>query len=503
MSIILDKVNFVYSEETAYQIQALKDVNLEIKDGQFIGIIGHTGSGKSTLIQHLNGLMKATSGTIYFHGQDIYEEDFDLRELRNRVGLVFQYPEHQLFETTIFDDVCFGPKNQGLSKEEAGLRAFEALRSVGMPEELYYQSPFDLSGGQKRRVAIAGVLAMKPEVLILDEPTSSLDDREVEKLFTMMRRLKEKGVGIIFVTHFLEQVYAVCDGITVLRNGQLVGEYEIADLPRVKLVAAMMGKDFDDLASIKPETTGDKRKEPMVIEARGLSHAGTIKPFDLDIHKGEVIGLTGLLGSGRSELARAIYGADRAQTGTLKVKGKEVKVKNPIDAMHLGMGLLPDDRKAEGIVADLSVRENIILAIQAKQGILKKIPMAKQCEIADKYIDLLQIKCASRETLIKQLSGGNQQKVILARWLATNPDFLILDEPTRGIDIGTKTEIQKLVLKLADEGKSLIFISSEIEEMLRTCNRMAVLRDGQKVGEIDEADMNQMNVMKAIAGGEQ
>ena len=361
----------------------------------------------------------------------------------------------------------------------------------------------DYSLALQQMIAIARAVDMDCKVLILDEPTSSLDDREVEKLFTMMRRLKEKGVGIIFVTHFLEQVYAVCDGITVLRNGQLVGEYEIADLPRVKLVAAMMGKDFDDLASIKPETTGDKRKEPMVIEARGLSHAGTIKPFDLDIHKGEVIGLTGLLGSGRSELARTIYGADRAQTGTLKVKGKEVKVKNPIDAMHLGMGLLPDDRKAEGIVADLSVRENIILAIQAKQGILKKIPMAKQCEIADKYIDLLQIKCASRETLIKQLSGGNQQKVILARWLATNPDFLILDEPTRGIDIGTKTEIQKLVLRLADEGKSLIFISSEIEEMLRTCNRMAVLRDGQKVGEIDEADMNQMNVMKAIAGGEQ
>ena len=175
MSIILDKVNYVYSEETAYRIKALRDINLEIRDGQFIGVIGHTGSGKSTLIQHLNGLMKATSGTIYFNGQDIYAEDFDLRELRSRVGLVFQYPEHQLFETTIFDDVCFGPKNQGLSKEEAGLRAFEALRSVGMPEELYYQSPFDLSGGQKRRVAIAGVLAMKPEVLILDEPTAGLD----------------------------------------------------------------------------------------------------------------------------------------------------------------------------------------------------------------------------------------------------------------------------------------------------------------------------------------
>ena len=360
----------------------------------------------------------------------------------------------------------------------------------------------DYSLALQQMVAIARAVDMDSKVLILDEPTSSLDDKEVEKLFTMMRNLKAKGVGIIFVTHFLEQVYAVCDGITVLRNGTLVGEYEIEELPRVKLVAAMMGKDFDDLASIKKEGSGDKSKEPLVIEAKGLSHAGTIKPFDLDIHKGEVVGLTGLLGSGRSELARAIYGADRAQTGTLKVKGQEVKIKNPIDAMHLGMGLLPDDRKAEGIIGDLSVRENIILAVQAKMGIMKKLSMAKQCEIADKYIDLLQIKCASRETLIKQLSGGNQQKCILARWLATNPDFLILDEPTRGIDIGTKTEIQKLVVKLADEGKSLIFISSEIEEMLRTCNRMAVLRDGRKVGEIEERDMNQMSVMKAIAGGD-
>ena len=218
------------------------------------------------------------------------------------------------------------------------------------------------------------------------------------------------------------------------------------------------------------------------------------------LFKGEVIGLTGLLGSGRSELARVIYGADKAQTGTLKVAGKEVKINAPIDAMNLGMGLLPDDRKAEGIIGDLSVRENIILAMQAKQGMFKKVPMSKQIELADQMIEMLQIKTASRETPIKQLSGGNQQKVILARWLVTNPDFLILDEPTRGIDIGTKTEIQKLVIKLAEEGKSVIFISSEIEEMLRTCNRMAVLRDGAKVGEIS-GDMTQESVMKAIAGG--
>ena len=223
MSIILDKVNYVYSEGTAYQIQALKDVNLTIEDGQFIGVIGHTGSGKSTLIQHLNGLMKATSGTIYFHGQDIYEDDFDLRELRNRVGLVFQYPEHQLFETTIFDDVCFGPKNQGLSKEEAGLRAFEALRSVGLPEELYYQSPFDLSGGQKRRVAIAGVLAMKPEVLILDEPTAGLDPKGRDDILDQIAYLhKQSDMTVILVSHSMEDIARYADRIIVMNKGSVM-----------------------------------------------------------------------------------------------------------------------------------------------------------------------------------------------------------------------------------------------------------------------------------------
>ena len=223
MSIILDKVNYVYSADTAYQIKALKNVNLKIEDGQFIGVIGHTGSGKSTLIQHLNGLIKATSGSIYFHGKDIYDEDFDLRELRNRVGLVFQYPEHQLFETTIFEDVCFGPKNQGLSKEEAGLRAFEALRSVGLPEELYYQSPFDLSGGQKRRVAIAGVLAMQPEVLILDEPTAGLDPAGRDEILDLVARMhRERGITVILVSHSMEDVAKYVQRIIVMNQGNVM-----------------------------------------------------------------------------------------------------------------------------------------------------------------------------------------------------------------------------------------------------------------------------------------
>ena len=270
------------------------------------------------------------------------------------------------------------------------------------------------------------------------------------------------------------------------------------------LVAKMMGKDFDDLADIK---TGHGENVQMdgtpVISAKQLGHTGTIKPFDIDIHKGEVIGLTGLLGSGRSELVRAIYGADKADKGKLLVNGKEVKINAPIDAMKLGMAYLPEDRKKEGIIADLSVRENIIIALQAKRGMFKPLSRKEMEEAADKYIEMLQVKTASRETPIKSLSGGNQQKVIIGRWLLTNPEYLILDEPTRGIDIGTKTEIQKLVLKLADEGMAVTFISSEVEEMLRTCSRMGVLRDGKKVGEISGDEMTQEGIMKAIAGGDQ
>ncbi len=242
-----------------------------------------------------------------------------------------------------------------------------------------------------------------------------------------------------------------------------------------------------------------------MLDAEGLSHKGTIQPVNFKIHKGEVVGLTGLLGSGRSEMVRCIYGVDKAHTGTITMKGKLLKIHSVIDSIKAGMGFLPDDRKADGCIASLSIRENIILALQARNGVFKALPMQKQIEISDKFIKLLQIKTPSRETPLSQLSGGNQQKVILARWLCTHPDFLILDEPTRGIDIGTKTEFQKLVLQFASEGMSVVFISSEIEEMLRTCTRMCVLRDGRKVGEIDSknGELTQENVMAAIAGGVQ
>jgi simple sugar transport system ATP-binding protein len=264
----------------------------------------------------------------------------------------------------------------------------------------------------------------------------------------------------------------------------------------------MMGKEFDDLAEVKHEHAGEKDKEKVkVVEAKGLGCTGKIKAFDLTVCKGEVVGLSGLLGSGRSELARAIYGADKPDRGELKLNNKKLKVRTPIDAMNAGMAFLPENRKEEGIIADLSVRENIILALQAQRGMFRLLSKKEQEEFTDRYIDILKIKTSDRETPIKNLSGGNQQKVILARWLLTNPDFLILDEPTRGIDVGTKTEIQRLVVDLAEQGKAVMFISSEIEEMLRTCSRMVVMRDLSKVGELSGNEVNQENIMKAIAGG--
>ena len=485
-------------------VRALDDVDFTLRKGEIHALMGENGAGKSTLIKCLTGINDFEAGEIRVDGIDGPVKNHSTKDAQ-AVGISTVYQEVNLCPNlSVAENLFIGrepmTKLHTVDRRSYNTRSQKIMDELGISVDVT-QNLENYSLAIQQMVAIARAVDMDCKVLILDEPTSSLDDEEVEKLFVLMRSLRDKGVGIIFVTHFLEQVYAVCDRITVLRDGRLVGEFPIAELPRVKLVAAMMGKNLGDLDEIRKESARDVSGSPMEISARGISHTGTVKPFDLDIHKGEVVGVAGLLGSGRSELARAIYGADKASTGTLQVDGKDVKINQPIDAMNLGMGMLPDDRKAEGIIGDLSVRENIILALQAKRGMFKLLPRAKQEEIADRYIELVQIKTADKETLIRQLSGGNQQKVILARWLATDPDFLILDEPTRGIDVGTKSEIQKLIVKLAGEGKSILFISSEIAEMLRTCNRMAIMRDGEKVGELDH-DLTQENVMKAIAGGD-
>lgn len=486
-------------------VKALSDVDFFLRKGEIHALMGENGAGKSTLIKVLTGVHEFESGEIRMDGIEKPVVNHSPQDAQS-CGISTVYQEVNLCPNlTVAENLYIGrePRKFGMIDWKKMNQDSEKLLKGLDIEVAPTQMLEECSIAIQQMIAIARAVDMKCKVLILDEPTSSLDDEEVDKLFVLMRKLREEGVGIIFVTHFLEQVYAVCDKITVLRNGELVGEYETEKLPRVMLVAKMMGKDFDDLADIKGDHTGsiDMKSTP-VIDAKGIGHTGTIKPFDIEIRRGEVVGLTGLLGSGRSELVRSIYGADKADSGTLKVDGKEVKINTPLDAMKLGMAYLPEDRKKEGIIDDLSVRENIIIAMQAKRGMFKLMSRREMEEAADKFIQLLQIKTASRETPIKSLSGGNQQKVILGRWLLTNPEYLILDEPTRGIDIGTKTEIQKLVLELADEGKAVTFISSEVEEMLRTCSRMAVLRDGKKVGELSNDELSQANIMKTIAGGE-
>lgn len=484
-------------------VQALDHVDFTLKSGEIHALMGENGAGKSTLIKVLTGVEEFESGEITIAGIKGTIINHSPQEAQAH-GISTVYQEVNLCPNlSVAENLFIGrePRRAGLIDwKTMNKKAKELLESLDIHIDVT-RALENYSIALQQMFAIARAVDMSAKVLILDEPTSSLDDNEVEKLFKLMNRLKEEGVGIIFVTHFLEQVYAVCDRITVLRNGGRVGEYETEKLPRVQLVAKMMGKDFDDLAAIKKGEEAKVKSREVVIDAKGIGRQGTIKPYDLQVHKGEVIGLTGLLGSGRSELARSLYGADKPDSGELKVNGKAVSVNTPLDAMMAGMAYLPENRKEEGIVADLSVRDNIILALQAKRGMFHLIGRKEQEELAGKYIKLLQIKTATMETPIRSLSGGNQQKVILGRWLLTDPDFLILDEPTRGIDVGTKTEIQKLVVKLAEEGKSVMFISSEIEEMLRTCSRMAVLRDGQKVGELEERELDQNSIMKAIAGG--
>ncbi|MBO7532300.1 MAG: sugar ABC transporter ATP-binding protein [Lachnospiraceae bacterium] len=480
-------------------VLALNGVDFTLRKGEIHALMGENGAGKSTLIKVLTGVYSSDGGEISVEGRPIVIKS--PQDAQNH-GISTVYQEITLCPNlTVAENMFIGREDSvWIKRKDYEKRADEILSNLGIPARST-QELGNCSLAVQQMVAIARAVDMKCKVLILDEPTSSLDDKEVNMLFDLMRDLKSKGVGIIFVTHFLEQVYEVSDRITVLRNGELVGEYTVEELPQVELVSKMIGKELGELSTIGEHEETEENTKEVFYEAEGLTSSDAL-PFDFKIRKGEVNGFTGLLGSGRSESVRAIFGADKVNGGKVKINGKPVIITKPIEAMRNGIGYLAEDRKRDGIIADLSVRENIILALQVMNGILRPISRSEAESYADEYIKMLNIKTASRETPVGSLSGGNQQKVILARWLLTHPEYLILDEPTRGIDVGTKLEIQKLVLKLAEDGVSVTFISSEIEEMLRTCSRLVVMRDRHIVGELKGKDLNQTQVMKTIAGGE-
>jgi simple sugar transport system ATP-binding protein len=483
-------------------VDALESVNFALKRGEIHGLVGENGAGKSTLIKVLTGVEHPDTGSIELDGKLVQVRS---PQHSQEIGISTVYQEVNLCTNiSVAENIMLGhePHRFGsIDWKRVNALAKQALKRLDIDIDVT-QPLGNYSVATQQMVAIARSLEItSAKILILDEPTSSLDVNEANQLFDVMRILKSEGIGIIFITHFLDQVYQVSDRITVLRNGKLVGTYDTASLPRIELIAKMLGRSITDLDEVsKAKFTGEqKESKKHLLEAKGLGRAGSIEPFDMVLFANEVVGVAGLLGSGRTEIANLLFGVDTPDTGTLTLEDKKVDHFSPLESLENGIALCPEDRKAEGILGDLTIRENIILALQARNGWFKYLGTQKQYEIADKYIELLAISTPSPDQLVKNLSGGNQQKVILARWLATNPQVLILDEPTKGIDVGAKAEIQKLVLDLAEEGKSCIFISSELEEVLRTSHRIIVLRDRKKVAEYP-GDVDDQTIIQTMAG---
>ncbi len=484
-------------------VMALEDVDFSLRKGEIHALMGENGAGKSTLIKVITGVEHPDRGWVEFNGQRV---DVRSPQHAQQIGISTVYQEVNLCTNiSVAENIMLGHEPKawfgGVDWGKMNLLAGQALKRLGI--DIDVSRPLgNYSVAIQQMAAIARSLGFaSAKVLILDEPTSSLNVNETNQLFEVMRRLKSQGIGIIFITHFIDQVYQVADQITVLRNGKLVGTFETASLPQIELIAKMLGRSLSELDEMSrgKERRVKSGQDECVLEAKGLGRKGLMEPIDIDLNKGEVLGVAGLLGSGRTEMVNMIFGVDTPDKGTLIVNGKKVEKFSPLDSIKTGIGLCPEDRKDEGIIGDLTIRENIILALQARNGWFKFLDKNKQYEIAEKYIRLLGIVTPSPDQLVKNLSGGNQQKVILARWLATNPQVLILDEPTRGIDVGAKAEIQRLVLDLADEGKSCIFISSELDEVLRCSNRIIVLRDHKKAAEYP-GDVDDKTIIQTMAG---
>ena len=486
-------------------VRALTDVDFVLRRGEVHALMGENGAGKSTVIKVLTGLYKRDAGEILLEGRPV--------ELTSPVeapqyGISTVYQEINLIPAlSVAENIYLGrqPMRSGrIDWKAIHARAQAALQKLDVNVDVT-QPVTSYSVAIQQLVAIARALDISAKILILDEPTSSLDTKEVAQLFAVIRKLKADGMAILFVTHFLDQVYQISDRITVLRNGELVGEYATAELPRMELVARMLGKqlaEFELKDHSAAQAAADAKKHKVFFQVRGLARKGALEPVDVDIREGEVLGLAGLLGSGRTELARLLFGIDAPTNGATTLDGQAVVFSSPRKAIDQRFGFCPEDRKAEGIIPDLTVRENIILALQGHQGVFQTLSKKEQLEIVQKYITALGIKTPNAEQLAKNLSGGNQQKVIVARWLASNPRFLILDEPTRGIDVGAKAEIQRLVVELSQKGMAILFISSELEEVVRCSDRVVVLRDRKKIGELDGAQIEEHQIMHTIASKE-
>lgn len=479
-------------------VKALSDVALRLYPGEVHTLMGQNGAGKSTLIKVLTGVYAPERGTIVLAGEEIRPQS---TEHAQRLGISTVYQEVNLCPNlSVAENIFTGryPRKFGMVDWKAmRTQATALLAQLDVHIDVTVQlSRYPLAIQQM--VAISRALGISARVLILDEPTSSLDEAEVQLLFGVLRKLREQGMAILFVTHFLDQTYAISDRITVMRNGEREGEYACSELSRLALVNKMVGSAAAPEALQAPEAA--PAAGPVFLSTLALARKGALAPLDIEIREGELLGLCGLLGSGRTEAARLLFGADRADSGSLRVGARTSAFANPREAIAHGIGFCSEDRKHEGAILELSVRENLILALQARAGLLRAIPRKVQDALARDYVHKLGIKAADIDTPIGSLSGGNQQKVLLARWLATAPRLLILDEPTRGIDVRAKQEIMDYVSGLCRKGMAILFISSELPEVLRCSDRMVVMRDRKACGEYLRGELDDASVLQAIAG---
>jgi len=481
-------------------VLALDGVDFSMRAGEIHALMGENGAGKSTLIKALTGVYPIDAGTIAVAGAPVsFRSTADAQD----AGISTVYQEVNLCPNlSVGENVMLGhePRRRaGIDWKAVHEQAAEHLDSLGVRIDTRSMlSSHSLAIQQL--VAISRAMVLDSTVLILDEPTSSLDRGEVEQLFAVMRGLRAQGVAILFVSHFLEQVYEISDRVTVLRNGRLVGEYAMADLPREELVAKMIGREMDDLQAISRVSNRviDRSGVP-ILQAKDIGRRGVLEPADLEVFDGEVVGLAGLLGSGRTELVRLLYGADRADSGAMSINGLPARITAPRQAIERGVVFSSEDRRGEGIVSDLTVAENIILGIQARRGWRRKLRKSERDTVVAEYIEALGVRPSNPHAVVGTLSGGNQQKVLLARWLATAPELIILDEPTRGIDVGAKADIQRKVAELSAAGLSVIFISSELEEVLRLAQRVLVMRDRKAIGELDSDQVDLSDLVEYIA----
>ncbi|NEA61894.1 sugar ABC transporter ATP-binding protein [Streptomyces sp. SID12488] len=491
-------------------VRALSGVDFRLFPGEIHALMGENGAGKSTLIKVLTGVYPLDDGTITLDGQRV-RIDSPFQAQQAGISTVYQEvnlcPNLSVAENIFIgrEPIRFGQIQWSRMRKEAA----ELVDRLGLDLDVTAPlSSYPLAVQQL--VAIVRAVGTGDsdgagtgtKVLVLDEPTSSLDRDEVLELFRLMRQLRDEGVAILFVSHFLDQIYEICDRMTVLRNGTLVGEHLVSELDQVGLIQLMIGKAMDQLEGLHEHQLHAEVGETL-LQAEGVGRTGGVAPFDLEIKKGEVLGLAGLLGSGRTELARLLFGADQPDSGKVTINGKQVSMSAPNDAIGAGVAFCSENRKTEGLVPELTVRENIILALQAARGWIRPIPAAQRDELVAKYIKALDIRPANPEARVGRLSGGNQQKVLLARWLITQPKLLILDEPTRGIDVGAKAEIQKLVVSLSEEGMSVLYIAAELEEVLRLSHTIGVLRDRKLVAHFANGpEITPTRILETIASGE-